>query len=350
MRWTRPLLALGLLIGFSLPAEAGTSKPKAKTKKAEPAVSRTHTVQVGDTLWELARAQGCPIEQLREANALEPDEPLVVGRMLTLPVCSGPGDATRREYVVAPGDTLASIASRHGTSVDELRRLNEIDGSLIRVGQRLRLPGTAAREIRLLAGQSVGRVDKGSLRKGTRLPKSSHYFRRRVERTYAATHLIDYTLNAIQVVYDRYPKLHRLAIGDLSAEAGGWLSGHSSHQSGRDIDIGLFYRKVPVGYPDEFIVATKDTLDTGATWALVEALVLTVGEPGGVEKIFLDYELQGWLYAEARAQGWSKARLVDVFQYPDGQYAKHGVVRHEPKHDDHVHVRFACAPDDSGCR
>ena len=76
----------------------------------------------------------------------------------------------------------------------------------------------------------------------------------------------------------------------------------------------------------------------------------TAGDPGGVEKVFLDYEVQGWLYAAARADGWSKARLLDVFQYPDGPYAKHGIVRHEPKHADHMHVRFRCAPADAGCK
>ncbi|NJL71575.1 MAG: hypothetical protein HC888_08140, partial [Candidatus Competibacteraceae bacterium] len=52
----------------------------------------------------------------------------------------------------------------------------------------------------------------------------------------------------------------------------------------------------------------------------------------------------------ARADGWSKAKLVDVFQYPDGEFAKHGLVRHEPKHADHLHVRFACVPDDAHCQ
>jgi LysM repeat protein len=307
-------------------------------------------VQPGDTLWELAQAAGCSVEQLREANRLDPEDPLVLGRELELPICTSRGDASKREVVVAKGDTLASIAQRHGTSIEELRRLNGIEGSLIRIGQRLVLPGTTQRQVRVFAGQSIGRVDRGTLHNSTRLPKSSHYFRRRVERTYATTHLIDHTLNAISSVYEQFPKLHRLAIGDLSAETGGWLSGHASHQSGRDIDIGLFYRKQPAGYPEEFVVATRDSLDAAATWALVEALVETAGKPGGVEKIFLDYELQGWLYEHARKQGWSKARLADVFQYPDGEFAKHGLVRHEPNHADHLHVRFGCPAGDNGCR
>ncbi|MCA9687788.1 MAG: hypothetical protein KC457_36855, partial [Myxococcales bacterium] len=78
----------------------------------------------------------------------------------------------------------------------------------------------------------------------------------------------------------------------------------------------------------QFAVASEDNLDLEATWALVEAFVRTTDEPGGVEKIFLDYQVQGWLYPIARKHGWSKHKLEGVFQYPDGRFSKHGMVRH----------------------
>lgn len=43
------------------------------------------------------------------------------------------------EHVVQSGDTLFRIASEHGISVAELRQLNNLNGDLIMVGQRLRL-------------------------------------------------------------------------------------------------------------------------------------------------------------------------------------------------------------------
>jgi LysM repeat protein len=339
MRWSRPIC---ILIAGCLATTVGVEPARG--------ASRTVVVQPGDTLWELAQEHGCSLTSLRAANDLEPDDPLVVGREIDLSSCKGTTGASSPRYVVVAGDTLAGIAQRHGTTTEELRKLNDIDGSLIRVGQTLNLPGTNERTVRALAGQSIGRPDHGYLRKPTRLPRSSQYYRRRVERTYAAAHLIDHTLNAIAVVYDRFPKAHRLAIGDLSDEDGGVLSGHMSHQSGRDIDLGLFYRQVPNGYPEEFVIATEKTFDATTTWVLLEALLGSVGQPGGVEKVFLDYELQGLLYAEARKQGWSKKRLVDVFQYPDGKSAKHGIVRHLAKHDDHLHVRFTCLADDASCK
>jgi LysM repeat protein len=317
--------------------------------------TRTHVVEPGDTLWELAEDNGCTVEQLRAANDLTPEDPIVVGSTIDLSACPGAPRAKQQSassstYVVVSGDSLAAIARRHGTTVADLRELNGIEGSVIRIGQRLRVPGETKRTVRLLTGQSRGRPSHGWLHQATQLPQSSHYFRRRVERTWAAAHVIDHTLNAVHEAHAAIPKLHRLAIGDLSDHDGGPISGHASHQSGRDIDIGLFYRRVPAGYPEEFIEANEDNFDATATWALLEPLVRTAGKAGGVEKVFLDYELQRSLYAAARADGWSKAKLVDVFQYPDGPYAKHGLVRHEPKHADHMHVRFACVADDDRCK
>jgi LysM repeat protein len=310
-----------------------------------------YVVQPGDTLWNLAEDNGCTVDQLRKLNQLKPDQPLVVGRELDLSACAGASKgASGKVYKVVSGDSLASIARRHGTSVDELRRLNKLEGSLIRVGQTLKVPGEAARPIRLLVGQSRGTPSHGWLHKPTQLPRSNHYHRRRPERTYAAAHVVDHTLNAIHEARQSFPNAHRLAIGDLSDQDGGPLSGHASHQSGRDIDIGFYFRKLPAGYPDEFVDASKDNLDADATWALLESFVRSAGQPGGVEKVFIDYEVQGWLYEAARRDGWSKTKLVDVFQYPDGHHAKHGIVRHVANHRDHMHVRFTCAPDDGGCK
>jgi len=42
-------------------------------------------------------------------------------------------------YIVQPGDTLSLIAKRTGVSVAKLKKLNRISGSLIRVGQKIRL-------------------------------------------------------------------------------------------------------------------------------------------------------------------------------------------------------------------
>jgi len=46
-------------------------------------------------------------------------------------------------YVVRRGDTLSAIAARFGASVSEIRRENDLKGSIIRIGQTLAVPATA---------------------------------------------------------------------------------------------------------------------------------------------------------------------------------------------------------------
>lgn len=47
-----------------------------------------------------------------------------------------------RDYVIRSGDTLSLIAQRYNVSLDSLKELNNIQGSLIRVGQTIRIPAS----------------------------------------------------------------------------------------------------------------------------------------------------------------------------------------------------------------
>jgi hypothetical protein len=99
-----------------------------------------------------------------------------------------------------------------------------------------------------------------------------------------------------------------------------------------------------------FVAATDKNLDRAATWALIRNLVTTEDDDGGMQVIFLDFEVQGILYKWAKANGVSDKRLAKIFQYPHGRGASAGLVRHEPNHADHLHVRFKCAAADRNCR
>lgn len=49
---------------------------------------------------------------------------------------------TGDEYRIQSGDTLSSIAVRHGVPVNQLRQVNDLSGDVIRVGQVLRIPNS----------------------------------------------------------------------------------------------------------------------------------------------------------------------------------------------------------------
>ena len=198
--------------------------------------------------------------------------------------------------------------------------------------------------------QSIGAPWDGSLKSSTkfRAPERTHL--RRPHRAFATRTTVEHTRRAILDTLASFPKLHALAIGDFSAPSGGWISEHSSHQSGRDVDLGLFFKTKPAGYPASFVDADAKTLHVPAMWLFIVNLVNTHDEDGGVHIMFLDFELQGVIYKWAKKNGVSEKRLNQIFQYPYGRGAAAGMIRHEPNHKDHLHVRFKCAAADTACR
>ncbi len=309
---------------------------------------RAHTVKAGQSLWEIARTHGCAVREIQEANDID-GKVILPGQTLRIPRCiSGAGGVI--VHTVAPGDTLYELARSYDTSVEDVRRRNGLSGNMIKPGQSLRIVVGKDGQGRPIKGQSVGRAHNGRLVNGMQLPRGRGYYRRRPHRAWAANHTVFQVRRAIMAVRARFPGIHDLAIGDLSSRDGGPLPGHRSHQSGRDVDLGLYYRKRPKGYPKSFIAPSASNLDLPATWVLVETLAATASSPAGVEYMFLNYDLQKRLYKWAEKEGVSKRKLRRIFQYPRGEYSASGIIRHEPGHNAHIHVRFKCPKNDKACR
>lgn len=122
------------------------------------------TVQRGDTLYSLARRHGVTVGAIQSANnmagtSLRAGESLIIpgGRAVTpRPIAAAPA----KRYTVRSGDTLYSIARRHGIAVAELTRRNDIARTdIIRPGQVLRVPGQgAAMPSRTFASNTTGRA------------------------------------------------------------------------------------------------------------------------------------------------------------------------------------------------
>jgi membrane-bound lytic murein transglycosylase D len=122
---------------------------------------RTHVVGKGQTLASIARANGVRARDLAEANGLRLNRRLAVGTELIIPIDprrgakassrptpqptappatlsadAGPG-AVRISHRIRPGDTLARIASRYGTTVQNLQQWNGLRGTRITAGGTL---------------------------------------------------------------------------------------------------------------------------------------------------------------------------------------------------------------------
>jgi murein endopeptidase len=181
---------------------------------------------------------------------------------------------------------------------------------------------------------------QGHLDNAAQFPEGEGYVIRRPGRSFGTPRTVELVQQVVEATIQEFPDRHVLGIGDFSAEHGGRITEHASHQTGHDVDIGLYYTEKPSSYPESFISATEDNLDCEATFELVDKFFETNDEPGGASMIFLDFRVQGLLYAWAKEHGVAEKHLDRMFQFPHGRGSGDGFVRHWPNHDNHIHVRF----------
>ena len=107
-------------------------------------ISNTYTVQRGDTLYSIANRLGTTVDELRRINNIE-GSTLSIGQILRIPMET----ITNNEediYIVKRGDTLYQIALDNNTTVDELKTLNNLTNNTLMIGQLLKLPSNLVPE------------------------------------------------------------------------------------------------------------------------------------------------------------------------------------------------------------
>ena len=100
----------------------------------------TYTVKSGDTLYGIAQMFNLTVNEIKELNNLTSNS-LSIGQVLKVSGYTEP--TTQNIYTVKSGDTLYKIANRYNTSVDELKRLNNLSNNLLSIGQKLILPNVS---------------------------------------------------------------------------------------------------------------------------------------------------------------------------------------------------------------
>ncbi len=100
-----------------------------------------HQVRPGENLWVIARRYDVTVDKLQQWNGLGNNALIRPGDRILVNV-SQPGSGATRQYTVQRGDSLWTIARRHGVSVNDLMRWNGLSkGATLQPGQKLDIRG-----------------------------------------------------------------------------------------------------------------------------------------------------------------------------------------------------------------
>ena len=94
-----------------------------------------YQVKEGDTLYSIANKYNISVNELKAINKLDSDI-LSIGQILNVPS----GLSLVNTYIVTKGDTLYSVAKKFDTTIDEIKKLNNLDNNMLSVGQKLLIP------------------------------------------------------------------------------------------------------------------------------------------------------------------------------------------------------------------
>ncbi len=113
-----------------------------------------HKIAKGDTLSIVAKKHGVSLKALEAANPGVDSRKLKIGQMIKIPAggktaaaspvavggSAAPASSETGTHKVKKGESLTGIAKKHGTTVKELRRINNLKTDQIKVDQTLKVP------------------------------------------------------------------------------------------------------------------------------------------------------------------------------------------------------------------
>jgi membrane-bound lytic murein transglycosylase D len=127
---------------------ASNTKPAASTSAPAPATPSAdyHTVSSGQTYYSISRLHNLTIDELLSINNLTANDKLSVGQRLKLRSATSTAAATNKSegatltHVVVAGETMFRISQTYKVSIDEIKKLNNLQDNTVKVGQKLLIP------------------------------------------------------------------------------------------------------------------------------------------------------------------------------------------------------------------
>lgn len=90
-----------------------------------------YIVKKGDTLYKIANMYGTTVDNLKALNNLKNNN-ISIGQKLIVP-------SKNKIYIVQKGDSLWSIARKYDTTVDSIKRNNNLSTNVLQIGQKLKI-------------------------------------------------------------------------------------------------------------------------------------------------------------------------------------------------------------------
>ncbi|MCX7943253.1 MAG: penicillin-insensitive murein endopeptidase [Deltaproteobacteria bacterium] len=170
----------------------------------------------------------------------------------------------------------------------------------------------------------VGFANLGRLINGVKFPEGDAWVVVNPQKSYGTEEVIKYIITAAKAVKEKFPDAPPLRINDLSAEKGGYIRPHKSHQNGRDVDIGFYYK-----YDEKD--PKKKIFDLEKNWEFIKAVITKTD----VQVILVDKKIQKQLYEFAKSIGENEDWLNSIFNSNE-----ESLIKHAKRHKGHFHIRF----------
>lgn len=127
----------------TLIVKKATAGIKPVTKPTPPTSSSKHKVSYGESLWYIVSTYGTSVDALRQLNGIKgdlihPGQELVVKKGTASTTATQPlSGKDTISYTVLAGDSVWLIAHKHGVTMDELIKWNNIKNYTIHPGQKI---------------------------------------------------------------------------------------------------------------------------------------------------------------------------------------------------------------------
>ncbi|HWB75581.1 MAG TPA: penicillin-insensitive murein endopeptidase [Nannocystaceae bacterium] len=247
-------------------------------------------------------------------------------------------------YTIRRGGSLENVANLFKIYHHEILEMNPGVGLEQRLAPDTRI--VVYRRDPAVASESIGFPSGGSLAGAVPMVEGKG---RRILAIPWKTWGTASTIALLDRVLDRWAArgdVQPILVGNISNRTGGKLEPHSTHQSGRDVDLG-YPQKLAAGAELNWQEMNDRNLDAAETWELLKMLVDT----RAVEEIYIDRTLQKLLYDYAVESGVvKKSALARWMEYPRPTGQSGTVIKHVPGHTDHLHVRFTCGKGQTRCK